>query len=221
MNTKDLAPVQKERRVLLVAVPKNRISKYEYIAQKAGIGVNSMEIESFSLVRSLVGKDPGKFLIVDIGSRVCNIVLVEKGEIMVSRNIDAGGKDITRAIAAGLSVDEARAESLKSSEMNFLGPDSNVKLPCLDLILGEVKRVLITYYKKEDIVGVVDGVILSGGTANLTGLEEYFLTALGIKTWIGNPFSRMEYDSRLKEKIKEMGSKFSVAVGLALKGLEK
>jgi len=208
-------------KVLLVAAPKSRIEKYGQIAKKAGIGISAMEIESFSLVRSLIGNDSGKFLIIDIGSRVCNIILVEKGEIRMSRNIDAGGKDITRSIASGLSVDESRAENLKSSKMDFLGVESNVQFPCLDLILGEVKRVLMSQNQKDFTSGAVDGIILSGGTANLAGLEKYFSDALKIKTQVGNPFGRIQYNPKLEERIKEIAPRFSVAIGLALKGIEK
>jgi len=210
-----------EKQILLVAVPKNKIEKYEKIARKIGIEIKSLEIESFSLVRSLIGNDAGKFVIVDIGSRVCNIILVEKGEIKVCRNIDAGGRDITKAVAAGLSVDEGRAESLKASQMDLLGQQSNIKLPSLDLVAGEVKRVLISYYQKEEIIGTIDSIILSGGTANLAGLEKYFSDNLGIKTQIGKPFGRISYDKSLEEKLKEIGPQFSVAAGLALRGLEK
>lgn len=209
-----------EKQVLLVAVPKNKIEKYEQIAKDAGIEIKSLEIESFSLVRSLVGNDAGKFVIVDIGSRVCNIVLVEKGEIKVCRNIDAGGKDITKSVSAGLSVDENRAENLKASKMDFLGQQSNIKLPSLDLITGEVRRVLVSYYQKEVIAGTVDGIILSGGTSNLAGLEKYFSDTLGIRTQVGKPFGRISYDSKLEERLKEIGPQFSVAAGLALRGLE-
>jgi len=212
---------QEGKQILLVAVPNKKIERYENISQMADLKIEAIEIESFSLVRSLIGKDSGKFMIVDIGSRVCNIILVEKGEIKLNRNIDAGGKDITKAIAAGLSVDENRAENLKLSGMNFFGQESNIKLPCLDLILEEIKRVLVSNYKKNEITGIIDGIILSGGTANLVGLENYFSNKLGIKTQIGNPFGRITCDNVSEEKLKKISSQFSVAVGLALKSLEE
>jgi len=209
-----------EVQVLLIAVPKNKIRRYESIARMGGVYLRAIEIESFSLVRSLIGNDAGRFIVVDIGSRVCNILLVEKGEIKISRNIDAGGKDITKAIATGLSVGEERAESLKISKMDFLGKESNIVFPCLDLITGEIKRILLSYYKKEDPNGIVDGLILSGGTASLTGLDKYFSSIFNTKVLVGNPFGRVAHDARLENRIKEIGPQFSVAVGLALKGLE-
>jgi type IV pilus assembly protein PilM len=206
--------------ILLVAAPKNKVSKYEQLAKDSGLRLRSIEIESFSLVRALIGNDQGNFVIVDIGSRICNIILVEKGVIKVNRNMDAGGRDITKVISRSVNVDSDRAEKLKVSENNFLSGESNMKFPVVDLIVGEVSRVIKAYYK-DDREGLLDGVILSGGTAKFSGLEEYFSKNLGIKTILGNPLGRVEYDQKLRPKLSELGSYFSVAVGLALSGFDE
>ncbi|EKE10767.1 MAG: Type IV pilus assembly protein PilM [uncultured bacterium] len=206
--------------VLLVAAPKKKVAKYEKLAKDANLKIKSIEIESFSLVRSLIGNDQGNFVIVDIGSRVCNIILVEKGIIKVNRNMDAGGRDITKIIARSMNVDNERAEKLKNAENNFLSEESHIKFPVIDLILGEVSRVIKTYYKdsKEDLL---DGVILSGGTAGFSGLVEYFSKTLNIRTIIGNPLGRVEYDKRLESRINELGNRFSISIGLALSGFDE
>jgi len=209
-------PVVKTQ-VLLVAAQKNQVSKYERIAKDAGLNLASIELESFPLIRSLIGNDQGNFLIVDIGHRVCNIMLVEKGIIMVNRNIDAGGRDITRAISRSMNIDDARAESLKISGKNFLDIESGMSFPVIDMIIKEVSRVLNLRYGNNS-QSSVDGIVLSGGTASFSGIEEYFFKNLNIKTTIGNPFGRVQYDKRLEPAIRSMGSRFAVAMGLALGG---
>lgn len=212
---------QREKiQVLLVAAPKTKVEKYERLVRDSGFRLKSIEIESFSLVRSLVGNDPGNFVIVDIGSRVCNIILVERGVIKVNRNIDAGGRDMTRAISKSMNIDEARAEKLKVSGKNFLNQNVNVYLPVFDLIAAEVKRVLESHYKTKQN-SKVDGVILSGGTAGIAGIDKFFSESLQLKVIMGNPFARVEYDSKLEPKINETKSQLSVCVGLALKGFEE
>lgn len=206
--------------VLLVAAPKNKVIKYEKLAGNAELRLKSIEIESFSLVRSLVGNDQGNFVVVDIGSRVCNIILVEKGVIKANRNIDAGGKDISKVIAKSMNIDDGRADKLKISGRNFLAGEAGVSFPVIDLIAGEISRVISAYYKTESKTAV-DSVILSGGTAGFPGLDGYFSKALGIKTIIGNPLGRIGYDKRLEPKAQELGNQFSVAIGLALGGIEE
>lgn len=206
--------------VLLVAAPKSKVIKYEQLIRGAGLELKSIEIESFSLLRSLVGNDQGNFVVVDIGSRVCNIVLIEKGVIRVNRNIDAGGRDITKSIARSMNIDEVRAEKIKTTGRKFLFGDTNINLPTLDLIIGEIKRVLEAYYRNEGQPRV-DGVILSGGTAALDGVSEYFTRMLNIKTTVGNPLSRIEYNGKLGPKLEAIKSGLSVSIGLALKGAEE
>jgi len=220
LEAKTDAAANAKLQVLLVAAPKSKVEKYEKIIIEAGLGLNSIEIESFSLLRSLVGNDAGNFVIIDIGSRVCNIVLVEKGVIKVNRNIDAGGRDITKAISRSMDIDDERAEKFKISNKALFSKEANMKLTTLDMIIDETRRVLHTYYKNEG-EKKVDGIILTGGTAELLGIDKYFGEALNIKTIIGNPLSRIDYDQKLVAKLREIGPQFSVSVGLALRGAEE
>lgn len=204
--------------VLLVAAQKSQVAKYEKLAKNSGFNLKSVEIESFALVRSLVGNDQGNFIIVDIGSRVCNIMLIEKGVIKVNRNIDAGGKDITKIIARSMNVDEDRADKMKLSGKNFFDIESNVNFPIIDLIVKEISRVVRAHYGN-DAEAPVDGIILSGGTAGFSGIEDYFAKKLKIRTAIGNPFGRVEYDKRLEPRIGSISNQFAVSIGLALGGI--
>ncbi len=210
---------KEKNQVLLVAAPKSKVAKYEKLARDLKLELKSIEIESFSLVRSLIGNDQGNFIIIDIGSRVCNIILVEKGVIKANRNIDAGGQEISKAISKSMNIDSDRAEKLKISGKNFLDGESSIKFPTLELIVGEISRILGAYYK-DGSDHALDGLILSGGTAGFPGLQEYFSKALNVKSIVGNPLGRIEYDKRLEPKMKEVMDQFSVAIGLALKGVE-
>jgi len=218
--TEPTTPEDAKLQVLLVAAPKSKVANYEKLIKNVGLNLNSIEIESFSIIRSLVGNDPGNFVVIDIGARICNIILVEKGTIKVNRNIDAGGRDITKVIARSMNIDEERAERFKASGRDILGKESAMNFPALELILGETKRVLSAYYKNEG-EQKVDGIILSGGTSGLRGIDKYFAEALKIKTVIGDPFGRIEYDKKLEPKLQDVKARFTVSIGLALRGVEE
>src|SRR3989344_9066862 len=68
----------KRVKILLVAAMKEEISRYEKIMKAVKINVRAAELETFSIVRSLIGDDAGTYLIIDIGFRACNVILVEK-----------------------------------------------------------------------------------------------------------------------------------------------
>lgn len=211
---------QKMVQILLVAASKNRVKKCEEITKHVGLKLKSIEVENFALARSLVGNDQGNFIIVEIGSIVCNIILVEKGIIKSNRNVDAGGGDITRILSSSLQIDEKRVEQMKVSGENFFGSNLGINLPALEIIVGEIKKVLYNYYKSED-GSQLNGIILSGGTAGLKGIEKYFSDALKIKTFAGNPLSRISYDHKLDPILNKNKARFSVALGLALRGIEE
>lgn len=205
--------------VLLVAAAKSRVLRYENFIKMANLDLKSIDIEVFPMVRSLIGNDPGTFFIVDIGDRACNIILVEKGIVKVNRNIDAGGRDITKAIIKGMNISWDRAEALKVSGKNFFEKESSMKFIVLDLIAGEVERISASYYKGNQ--KKIDGLVLSGGTARLVGITDYFSKKLGIQTVVGNPFRRLNYHPSLEPLMDDLKTQFSVCVGLALKGADE
>jgi len=210
---------EKKIQVFLVAASKSKILSYEKIAKEAHLQLKGIEIENIAMVNALVGNDKGNFIIVDIGYRVCNIVFVEKGIIRANRNIDAGGNDFTRTIVRGMGITEERAEAMKISGKNFFKAQPGLHFSILDLIIGEVSRILDVLPKNGN-QSSIDALILSGGTASLVGLKEFFEEKIGVRTIIGNPFSRVDYDKKLEPVINSMKSRFSVSMGLALKGLE-
>jgi type IV pilus assembly protein PilM len=211
---------ERKKQVLLVAASKSRILSYENMAKEAGFTLKGVEMESISMVESLVGNDKGNFIIVDIGCQMCNVIGVEKGVIKANRNIDAGGNDITRTIATNLGITAKRAEAMKKSGDNFFTTQSSLSFTTLDLILAEVSRVSDVLSRVGNAPGV-NALILSGGSANLVGLKEFFQSRTKMKTIIGDPFGRVEYDNRLKPALDKFKGRFSVSVGLALKGMKE
>jgi type IV pilus assembly protein PilM len=210
----------KKIQVLLVAASKSKVIKYESLVKNIGMKLKSIEIEVFSMVNSLVGNDQGTFIVLDMGSKACNIVLVSRGIIVGNRNLDLGGNDLTRTIATGMGIDEGRAESLKISDRNFFSKDSSIAFPALEMIIGEIARLVETSIRNQRI-NKVDTIILSGGSAKLTGLTEYLSDTFSVKTIIGNPLGRVGYDKGLQPLVEKIQTQFSVCIGLALKGAEE
>ena len=207
-------------KVLLVAAARKKVLKYENLVKLAGLELKSIDIETFSIVRSLVGNDPGNFVIVDIGARVCSISLVEKGIIKINRNVEAGGLEMTKTISKAMGIDLERAEVLKTSGKNFFETESAISFFTLELITGEVER-MIRAYCKDGNRDKIEEIILSGGMSRLAGIADYFSNKLQIKTTIGNPFARINYDSRLEPVIGDIQNSLTVAAGLALKGVDE
>jgi Tfp pilus assembly PilM family ATPase len=92
--------------------------------------------------------------------------------------------------------------------------------PALEIISSEALRVLNAYKNKIGNLKI-DAVILSGGSAKLKGIDAYFSRVLNIETIIGDPWKKIEVDEKILPTVKALGTSFSAALGLALKGVEE
>jgi type IV pilus assembly protein PilM len=220
-NSSPAPSASHKNKILLVAAPKKEVIRYGNIVRSAGLEVNAIELETFSMARALVGEDRGTFIIIDMGSNSTNIVLVDKGTVRTNRNIDTGGSEITNTIADSLNISKQRADSMKKEDKDLINSkDVPLAIPALDLISNEIKRIVTAYKEKIGEVRI-DGIILSGGSGRMKGLDQYFYKTLGIKAVIGNPWRKISYDQKLEPLIDKIRISFTVAIGLAFRGIEE
>lgn len=211
----------KKQQVLLISVPNEQIKKYQMIFKAAGLTLVSLEIEGLALTRMLINGDQTPTLVMDIGARSTNILVTDGGHLKLVAQTDFAGGTLTQAVASGLNININRAEELKKLR-GLLGSGGEYELstlmfPYLDAIIGEAKRLRTRY--ETEYAGKLERVILTGGGANLPGLEEYIGEQIGLPALKANPFSRVGYPDNLEPIIGELGPMFSVALGLAIRGL--
>jgi len=210
----------KQMEVLLVSALNKEIERYQRYALETGFTIDTLELETFSLTRSLIGDKQGTFLIIDIGSCATNLILVDNGIVKMSRNLNTGGKDVTHTIQESLNITYERAVSLKKSGKNFFtAKETTFTFLSLQSIAEEALRMIASYRTKHP-ERVFEKVILSGGTAHFPGITEYYAELLQLAVERGNPWERITYDPKLEPFIREFESSFSVAVGLALTGVD-
>lgn len=214
-------PEKKTMEVLLVAALKKEVSKYERYIAGMNLPVDLLELEVFSLVRAVVGDRVGSALIVDIGSRATNLVLVRDGELRLNRSLNTGGNEITSTLSEGLGISWERAEELKRGMKDFLTkPESSLIFSALDLIAGEITRIFKMYSSKEK-ANTIDEIILSGGTAKMQGLSAYFTNLFHVPVSIADPWQGIQSDDMIRPAIAKLGPSFAIAVGLALGGVDR
>ena len=209
----------KKQQILLTSVPNERIRSYQSIFKAAGLKLIALEIESFSLARSLIANDPTPTILVDIGGRSTNIAVIDKSFWKYNGRTDFAGASLTQAIASGINIDIRRAEELKKRRgLTGAGGEyelSTLMFPYLDVIIEEVRRVK-DFYEKE-YLGKIERIILAGGGANLLGIENYFTERLGLPSVRGNPFGKINYPPQLEPVVNDLGPCLSVAIGLGIR----
>jgi Tfp pilus assembly PilM family ATPase len=67
---------------------------------------------------------------------------------------------------------------------------------------------------------VVEKIILTGGSATLPSLAPYFAKQLGIKSYVGDPWARIVAPDGLRPVLEEIGPRFAVSLGLAMRDIE-
>ena len=90
-------------------------------------------------------------------------------------------------------------------------------LPFLDAIINEVKRATYSYRQQFPMATAAERIVLTGGGANLSGIEKYFEKEFGIPVVKAAPFSRFECPDRILPFIPELGAPMAVALGLGMK----
>ena len=207
-------------KVLVAAVANQIVQEYQGIAQSAGLELYAIEAEAFSVVRSLVKDNKKVICLIDIGVQSTTVNIIDKGTLKTSFSFDFAGSQLTRAVASAFDKGYTEAEEIKSKQ-GLIAQDkrvSEIMYLLIDPLLSEIKKISNDFLAKEE--KQIEEVYLTGGTANLPGLREYFAEVLKKKIEIPNCFSDFLYPPILNETLKEMGPRYSAAVGVALGGLE-
>lgn len=212
--------------VIIAAIHNEIIKKYELIKRDAQIPgeASHFEIEIFSTLRAVVGRDLSPVLVIDIGAGSTKLALVDEGVVRGSHVISSGGQDVTLALSRSQEISFDKAEEVKCNVGmvgEYEGRDVAVVAELLlSNIMNESARFTENYENKHNTK--VEKVILVGGGSRLKGIEK--IVAQNFRNagiTIGDPFGRIDTPAFLAPTIKEISPNFAVAIGVALKGLEE
>lgn len=212
--------------VIIAAIHNEVIKKYESIKRDAQIpgGASHFEIEIFSTLRAVVGRDLSSVLVIDIGAGSTKLALFDDGVVRGSHVISVGGQDVTLGLARSQELPFDKAEEVKC-RVGMIGDSegrdvSVVAELILSNIMNESARFVENYESKHHTK--ITKVILVGGGARLKGIEKIVAQNFSGKSIsIGDPFARIDTPAFLAPTLKEISPNFAVAIGVALKGLEE
>jgi len=221
-----------EIEVLLVAAKRNMVDEYDQLVKSVGLKPSVVDIDAFALQNVYEFNYPNRFrdeniVIINIGSAITNINIIEKGISKFVRDISIGGMEVTEAVSQyyGLSVEEA--ESIK---LGALQGDTNLvnskELHSIyervtNRIAGEILQT-IDYYRTQVAGDDIDRLYLSGGGSKVELIARRLGESSGIQIEYLDPFNNINIDPRLFDIdfIRETSVLASVAVGLALRKVE-
>lgn len=229
-------------RALLVAAPRDVVRSRAETLEMAGLDVARIEIEPFAFVRALNTVKAGKNEIwrgqpivhVHLGEDASGMCVMQDMNLRFVHAISWGSSRLTQMLATdlGCAPDEARA--LKESETTEIDAEgvfswyeagvrraTEALVPEFERLRREIQR-LLNYYRslfpERSYEGILDRLILSGGTANLQGLTGFFSQMFQAEVTVRNPFQSFasHLESASFSAIAGHSTSFAVAIGLAL-----
>lgn len=218
---------QRMLRGLLVAAVREMVLSNVNAAQRAGLKVTSVDLTSFAVLRSLGSfgaADADTVALVDVGSRVTNIVVHRAGAPLFVRILLMGGQDVTDAVADTLGTTRQQAEAIKQAP-GLQGIDHEQQLTAgralestAAAFVDEVRSSLDYFASSAPAGARLSRLVLSGGGSRLHGLAERLEAATRLPVSVGNPLSSLSVGRTglSSDQIDFVQPLVAVPVGLAL-----
>lgn len=219
------APAQRATTsVLIAAIQNDVIERYQHLAARTELALSFLEIEVFSFIRSLLGRNTQPVLVADIGAGTTKLSIVDNGVPLSTHIINRGSQDITASLARTLNVSEEEAEEIKrdiglaSDDPSHQQATETIRLT-VSSIFSSASRMLLDFEKKYHLA--VSEIILSGGGSLLKGIDEVARENFSAEVSFAQPFTKIDAPAFLEPVLTHAGPNFAVAVGVALRKLQE
>jgi type IV pilus assembly protein PilM len=213
--------------VLLVAVKKDKIQNHTNVISLAGRSANVVDIDAFALQNAFEINYPSRdhvtTALLNIGASLMNINITKGGVPLFIRDVSVGGNQYTDILQKELELSFQEAEDLKVGKGR--GTEAEMVQPLLesitDMLIGEVQKTF-DFFKETYPSESIARVLISGGTSRMSGLAEKIETTFGCPAEVLDPMKAIKLGSNVDAaKVASLGPALTVAVGLALRGVEQ
>ena len=211
--------------VLIAATRKEKVEDRIAVAEAAGLKAAVMDVESYAQQSALLlvcqalpgaGKDQN-IAIVDIGANVMSISVLRNDQSVYTREQAFGGNQLTADIQNRYGMSTEEAENAKRSGGLPDDFESEVLRPFMENLSMEVQRALQFFFTSTQF-STVDHILLAGGSAVISGLDEVVNTRTQVNTVVANPFATMETSPRIQlKKLMLDAPSLIIACGLAMR----
>ena len=227
----DGAPKQE---IILVAAQKALVNSYIQTAEAAGLMLECVDVASFAVLRTIADTDQLQ------DGQTCALILIQgwttdinilvSGVPRFSRSIPIGYSYFLDSISNSLGLEEDAARQLLDeididpqnydSSKPQIEQATEIIRPALAELTGEIGRSLDFYLSQG--TDPIDTVLISGRGANLTNLDRFLTTRLGIQVALANPFTKIEVDENSfdPDLLYPQAPTLATAIGLAMRGVQ-
>jgi len=203
--------VRLEARVHIVTGAITAVQNIVRCCNRCGLNVSDIVLEQLASSEAVLGPDEKEIgvALVDIGGGTTDLAIWHRGAIRHTNVLALGGNHITNDIAAGLRTPSAEAEKIKRkfgcAMAKLVSKDEVIQVPSVggrkprelprqllaEIIEPRVEEIFQLVNREIHRSGMEDlisaGVVLTGGTALLPGIEELGEQVFEMPVRVGRP----------------------------------
>ncbi|HSE45775.1 MAG TPA: type IV pilus assembly protein PilM, partial [Gemmatimonadales bacterium] len=178
--------------VVLVATKKVKVLEYVAAVEAAGMDAVVVDLDAFAVQNQfeLSSPDDGAdaVALIDIGASVMKTNVIHGGACIFARDVPFGGNNYTDAIAQRLGIPVEQAEAAKRG--HEVGVNWDDIVPALEAVSRELSLEVqrtFDYFASTAESERIGKIVLSGGGAKLTGIEDVLASSWGVPVELAQP----------------------------------
>ena len=223
-----------DKAVMIVAAKVEAVRAVTDAVRAAGLKPAVVDVSPVAICNALKVAYPqleGCSVVLDVGSKTTNLIILEN-EKVYNRSIPIAGNTITKEIAQqfGCSFEEAEQVKLERGYVALGGVTededeitdriSKIIRTVLTRLHAEISRS-INFYRSQQGGSAPTRLFLTGGTARMPQLDQFFMDALQVDVQYLNPFGSVAFGPKIDQgKLEGDAFALTESVGLALRGGE-
>jgi type IV pilus assembly protein PilM len=206
-----------KQEILLTSVGNNFVEQRLDMLESIGLNVVAFEPDNLALARALIGTESDAELIIDIGHKSTDIVVVMSNVPHLMRNIPTGTETIIKAAVQNLNVDEKQAEQFVFkfglSTDKLEGQVGKSISGTIDNLVSEIEKSITFFTSRYGVK--IETIIVTGGASTLPEFPLFLANKFGINVTIGNTWRNVSTTADRQNELLAVSYQFGVAVGLA------
>ena len=213
------SPVDKTKQeILLTSVPNKFVEERLDLLESVGLNVIAFEPDNLAMARALGAPEAGAQLLLDVGRRSTDLVVVLNATPHLTRSIPTGVEAIVRAATQNLNIDEKQAEQFVFkfglSKEKLEGQVFHAISGTIDLLSTEIEKS-IKFFQTRYVGFSIEKIVVTGGASVIPEFPLYMANKFGLNVEIGNAWRGVSYSRDRQNELLAISNQFGVAVGLS------
>jgi type IV pilus assembly protein PilM len=213
------SPVDKTKQeILLTSVTNKFVEDRLDMLESVGLNVIAFEPDNLAIARALASPEATPQMIVDVGHRSTDLVIVMNGAPHLTRSIPTGVEAIIKAATQNLNVDQKQAEQFVFkfglSKDKLEGQVFQAIGGTIELLTTEIEKS-IKFFGTRYNGTKIERLIVTGGASVVPEFPLYLANKFGVNVEIGNAWRGVSFAQDRQNELLALSNQFGVVVGLA------